>query len=213
MGSYYLWVAVFLLGCYHGINPAMGWLFAVAIGLQERSTAAVLRAIVPLALGHLVSVAIVVLLAIATAVQFPHSVVRDVAAAILLTFGAYRLVRARHPRWVGMRVGFWGLAAWGFLMSTAHGAGLMLVPFVIERAPAVRPTMAMPMPTHLAHGQYALGWLLIAIHTVGYLSVMTTVALLVYVKLGVSFLRTAWFNLDAVWAGVLLATGIITLLA
>jgi hypothetical protein len=172
----------------------MGWLFAVALGLQERSTVAVFRAIVPLALGHLASVAIVVLLAVFAALQFPHLVVHRAAAVVLLLFGAYRLIRVRHPRWVGMRVGFWGLALWGFLMSSAHGAGLMLTPFVIAR-----------------HGGYLVGSLMIGVHTVGYLLALTLVALVVYARLGVAFLRTAWFNVDALWAAALLATGLIAL--
>lgn len=60
------WVTLFLLGAYHGINPGMGWLFAVALGLQERTRAAVLRALPPIALGHLVSIgAVLGILAVA----------------------------------------------------------------------------------------------------------------------------------------------------
>src|SRR5215469_14829508 len=123
----------------------MGWLFAVALGMQERSITAVLRAIVPIALGHVASVGAVVVIAALAAATLPHNLVHYAAAAILLAFGAYRLIRLRHPRWVGMRVGFWGLALWGFLMATAHGAGLMLVPFVTA-APRAATMTAMPMP-------------------------------------------------------------------
>jgi hypothetical protein len=207
VGSYYLWLGLFLLGCYHGINPGMGWLFAVGLGLQERRIAGVLLAIVPLALGHVTSIAIVVLFAVVAAAAFPHRAVHDVAAAVLLGFGGYRLVRARHPRWVGMRVGFWGLAAWGFLMSTAHGAGLMLVPFITARSPASPGMMLMSV----AHAPYALGWLMIAVHTFGYLAAMTAVAIVVYARFGVSFLRTAWFNVDIVWAAALFVAGIVAL--
>lgn len=210
MSDRFVWIALFLLGCYHGINPGMGWLFAVALGLQERSTAAVLRAIVPLALGHVASVAVIVLLAVFATVEFPHAVVHRTAAAILLAFGAYRLIRARHPRWVGMQVGFFGLTLWGFLMSTAHGAGLMLVPFVTA-VPVTQSSMTMPMPSNPAHAQYAMGWLMISVHTLGYLIALTAVALSVYTKVGVSFLRTAWFNVDIVWAVALLVTGLIAL--
>jgi hypothetical protein len=209
--SQYLWLGLFLLGCYHGINPAMGWLFAVALGLQERSAAAVLRAVVPLTLGHLLSVSAVVLVAVFAAVEFPHEIVQRVAAGVLLGFGAYRLIRARHPRWVGMRVGFLGLTAWGFLMSSAHGAGLMLVPFVTARREVMHGAMAMPaIPA--AHAPYAFGWLVVAVHTLGYLAAMTATAFVVYTKVGVSFLRTAWFNVDLIWSAALLATGIILLL-
>jgi len=208
----YVWLALFLLGCYHGLNPAMGWLFAVALGLQERSSAAVVRAVVPIALGHVISVAVIVLLAVVAAVSLPHVVVHGAAAAILLSFGAYRLVRSRHPRWVGMRVGFWGLAFWGFLMASAHGAGLMLVPFVTASPAFVHPVMPMPMPqVHPAGGQLLEGMLMVGMHTLGYVLAMAAVALVVYAKFGVSFLRRAWFNLDLVWAAALIVAGVVAL--
>ena len=191
MSGGYVWVALFFLGCYHGINPAMGWLFAVALGLQERKTSAVFRALIAIAIGHVVSVAIVVGLALWASAVFPHVVVHRVAAAVLLAFGAYRLLRLRHPRWVGMRVGFGGLALWGFLMASAHGAGLMLMPFALASVP---------------------GWLMIGDHTLGYFFAMALVAFVVYRYFGVSFLRSAWLNVDVIWAIALLITGIVALL-
>jgi len=207
-----LWLGLFLLGCYHGLNPGMGWLFAVALGFQERSVAAVLRAIVPLTLGHLLSVALVVLLASFAMVAFPRSAIHFAAAAVLIAFGIYRLVRARHIRWVGMRVGFWGLAFWGFLMSSAHGAGLMLLPFIMAGTAKAPAAMSMPMPpAPAAHGAYALGWLMVSVHTLGYLLAVVAVAVLVYTRVGVRFLRTSWLNLDLVWAIALIITGLIAL--
>jgi hypothetical protein len=205
----YVWLALFLLGCYHGLNPGMGWLFAVALGLQERTARAVMRAIVPITLGHIVSIAIVVALAMLAAFWLPHAIVHRSAAAILLAFGAYRLVRARHPRWVGMRVGFWGLALWGFLMASAHGAGLMLLPFVTASSTDPHP-MPMPMP-QTPTNHYTNGWLMIAMHTLGYVVTMSTIAWLVYEKFGVSFIRHAWFNVDLVWGVALIAAGLIAL--
>ncbi len=206
-----IWIALLLLGAYHGANPAMGWLFAVALGFQERKTIAVLRAIVPLTIGHLASVASVILLTAVAAVELPHAIVHRVAAGLLISFGIYRLVRARHPRWVGMRVGFWGLCIWSFLMSTAHGAGLMLVPFVTSAPPAAMGAMQMPSGGTL-HGPYELAWLMIGVHTLGYLVVTTAIALVVYTRLGVGFLRTAWLNVDVVWALALLVAGVVALL-
>jgi hypothetical protein len=190
---------LFLLGCYHGINPGMGWLFAVSLGLQDRSAVAVLRAIVPIALGHVVSIAAIVALGVFAAFELPHWLVHGVTGGVLLGFGAYRLIRVRHPRWVGMRVGFWGLLLWSLLMSTAHGAGLMLVPFVTSDG--------------AMHGAVVSGLLMVGVHTSGYLLTMTAVALVIYAKVGVGFLRTAWFNVDLIWAVALLLTGIIALLA
>ncbi len=214
MSDRYVWLALFLLGCYHGLNPAMGWLFAVALGLQERSMVAVVRAIVPIALGHVVSVAVVVLLATLAAVALPHAVVHVAAAAILLSFGAYRLVRSRHPRWVGMRVGFWGLTFWGFLMASAHGAGLMLLPFVTASRAFAQPAMSMPMPTphgHSAEAHYLVALLMVGTHTLGYVVTMTAIALVVYARFGVSFLRRAWLNVDLVWGAALIVAGVVAL--
>jgi hypothetical protein len=190
----------------------MGWLFAVGLGFQDRSAAAVLRAIVPLALGHILSVALIVLVATYAAAAFPHRTVHFAAAAILIGFGLYRLVRARHIRWVGMRVGFWGLTLWGFLMSSAHGAGLMLLPFVVAGRGNVTGAMAMPMPgPEATHGALFTGWLMVGVHTLGYVLTATAIALLVYTKIGVRFLRTGWVNLDLVWAAALILTGLIAL--
>jgi hypothetical protein len=194
----------------------MGWLFAVGLGFQERSAAAVLRAIVPLALGHIISVALIVLVAVYAAVALPHRAVHVAAAAVLIAFGVYRLVRARHIRWVGMRVGFWGLTLWGFLMSSAHGAGLMLLPFVTSSAAnaASGASMAMPMPgAQAAHHALFLGWLMIGVHTIGYVLTTAAIALIVYTKIGVRFLRTNWVNLDLVWAVALILTGLIALVS
>ena len=193
----------------------MGWLFAVALGLQERSIAAVVRAVLPIAIGHVVSVAVVVLLATVAAVALPHAVVHVAAAAILLSFGAYRLVRSRHPRWVGMRVGFWGLAFWGFLMASAHGAGLMLVPFVTASPAFAQPVMSMPMPMppgHSAEGHFLAALLMVGTHTLGYALTMTAIALVVYARFGVSFLRRAWLNVDLVWGAALIVAGVVALL-
>lgn len=210
MSDRYVWLALILLGCYHGVNPGMGWLFAVALGLQERSTKAVVGAIVPITLGHLASVAAIVALALSAAMVFPPTLVHRVSAAILLTFGLYRLLRLRHPRWVGMRVGFWGLTLWGFLMASAHGAGLMLLPFVTAKS---SPPMAMPMamPQPVVAGPI-IGLAMVAVHTAAYVATMLVVALVVYTKFGVSFLRTAWLNVDVFWAAALLLAGVIALL-
>ncbi len=190
----------------------MGWLFAVALGLQERKTSAVLSAIVPIAIGHVLSIALIVALALAAAMALPQVLVHRTAAVLLIGFGAYKLARIRHPRWVGMRVGFTGLALWGFLMAAAHGAGLMLLPFVTAVQVSHTDTMAMPMPDarHLS-ASFAAGSLMVGVHTLGYLLTMTAIAFVVYQKLGLSFLRTAWFNVDLVWAVALFATGIIAL--
>src|ERR1700741_5635802 len=125
------WQGVALLGAYHGINPGMGWLFAVALGMQQGNARGVWRALPPIALGHALAVGVV--LAIAAAAQFvvPLDTLRFVVASILIAFGLYRLWRHRHPVYGGMQVGFRDLTIWSFLMASAHGAGLMVLPFVM----------------------------------------------------------------------------------
>ena len=125
MSNWWFWLTLLGLGAYHGINPAMGWLFAVALGMQEKSRRAVLAAILPIALGHALAIGVVVSLLWVAQKNLPMQAIRYGAAAIIFGFGCYRLVRSRHPKWVGMRVGFRDLTLWSFIMASAHGAGLI----------------------------------------------------------------------------------------
>lgn len=195
-----LWAMLFLLGAYHGINPGMGWLFAVARGMQEHRARAVALSLPPIALGHALSIAVVVLVASLMQIVVPIMYIRAGAAATLIALGIYKLVRNRHFRWGGMRVGFRDLTIWSFLMASAHGAGLMVLP-VVMAGPHGR--------HHMGASQSVAGNLQATlIHTLGYLSVTATVALLVYQKFGLAMLRTSWFNLDLVWAIALMITGL-----
>ena len=136
-GFWWGWFALFLLGAYHGINPGMGWLFAVALGLQENSKRAVIRSLAPIALGHAIAIGGVLLVAGLVQIVLPLSAVRVAVAGALVGLGAYRIVRSRHSvRGGGMRVGFRDLTIWSFLMASAHGAGLMVLP-VVMGIPAV----------------------------------------------------------------------------
>jgi hypothetical protein len=230
MNNTWPWITLILLGAYHGINPAMGWLFAVALGLQERSRAAVLRAFAPIALGHAASVAAVVGLVAVAQAFIPSEVLRLAGAAALIGYGGYKLfLRAAHPRWVGMRVNFRDLTAWSFLMSTAHGAGLMLVPVLLRLAPAapVRAAHVMPdgtvmsaaamMPAgHAGHMMLAgaapsANLAAVGLHTAAMFLVMAVVAVVVYEKLGLAILRRVWLNLDLLWAAALIVAGALTL--
>lgn len=133
MNELWPWLTLALLGAYHGLNPGMGWLFAVALGLQERSRAAVFRAFVPIALGHAASIALIIAVVGAAQAFVAPAVVRTVGAVALMVFGLYKLLAPMsHPRWVGMRVNFRDLTVWSFLMATAHGAGLMLAPVLLH---------------------------------------------------------------------------------
>jgi hypothetical protein len=137
------WVTLFLLGAFHGTNPGMGWLFAVALGMQEGSRRAVWRALLPLGLGHALAIAAVILLAVLLGVMVPLPALRVPVALTLMGTGVYRLARHCQPRWGGMRVGMVGLTAWSFLMASAHGAGLMVLPVFLDmtaRTHAVLPS-------------------------------------------------------------------------
>jgi hypothetical protein len=206
-----LWL-ILLLGAYHGVNPGMGWLFAVALGMQQRNGGAVARSLVPLATGHTLAIGSVVLAAALLGLAIPPAVLRYPIAAILITLGLYRLARHRHPRWVRMQVDFRDLTVWSFLMASAHGAGLMVVPMLLG-------SHALEAADHAAghdamvYTASPLGMLVATVvHTIGYLAVTGLVAWIVYWKLGLALLRTAWFNLDLIWALALVGTGVATAL-
>ena len=213
MSDLWPWLAVFGLGLFHGINPAMGWLFAVALGLQEQKRAAVFRALPPMVLGHALSVGIIIAAVLLARVSVPHRALKIAAAAILFAFGFYRLLRSRHPNWVGMRVGFGDLTLWSFVMASAHGAGLMLVPFFLG-SPAAPDAHHHGAHHGAAFANFSAPSLLAAavtVHTLGYLLTTALVAILVYEKLGVAILRRAWFNIDLVWMVALMITGLFIL--
>jgi len=197
-----VWPTLFLLGAYHGINPGMGWLFAVARGMQEHRARAVAWSLPPIALGHALSIGVVVLLAGLAQVVLPLTYIRIGVAVALVGLGLYKLMRSRHFHWGGMQVGFRELTIWSFLMASAHGAGLMVLPVVLA-GPHAQHHAAIQ---GAAHGVWAT-----LIHTLGYLTVTAAVALLVYQKFGLALLRRAWFNLDLIWAIALVATGCVAL--
>lgn len=200
------WTGLLALGAFHGVNPGMGWLFAVALGLQERRRAAVWRAMLPLALGHALAIAAAIGVAWLAGTVVPLKTIQWVVAGLLLVMGLSRLFRHGHPRWVGMQVGMKDLTAWSFLMASAHGAGLMVLPLVLGTAVA---------PHCAAHtvgpGTSSAVWATI-VHSVGYLAASAAVALVVFEKLGVGLLRKAWINLDLVWAVALVLTSVVTAL-
>lgn len=203
-GGWWPWAALALLGAYHGVNPGMGWLFAVARGLQERKREAVLKSLLPIALGHEASIVIVVIAVSLTEQFVPPYLMRLLAALVLVTFGLYKLVRPRsHPKGFGMRVGFTGLAGWSFLMSSAHGAGLMLAPVLL----------GMPVAgTYHSLSEITMQAVLAAsVHVTAMLLVMGAVAVVVYERVGLRVLRRGWFNMDLAWSLVLIASGAITL--
>jgi hypothetical protein len=206
-GELWAWGALFLLGAWHGINPAMGWLFAVALGLQKQSGRAVWESLVPIATGHVLAIGIVVAVALAAGATLPLQYARFVVAGLLLVFGAFRLFWGKHPRFGGMQVGFRDLTIWSLLTASAHGAGFMLLPVLLG--------MSMLHSGHEMHGPpLSSGWagfFAVAVHTAAYLLVTGLIAWLVYEKVGLAVLRRAWFNVDRIWAISLIATAGLTL--
>ena len=191
---------VLLLGAYHGINPAMGWLFAVALGMQDGSSRGVWRSLPPIAIGHAAAVGLTLVVLGVIQVVVPLPAVRIVVALVLCGMGVYRIVRQRHPSWGGMQVGFRDLVFWSFLMASAHGAGLMVLPLVMTGGQSG--AMFGAEPTRLL--------ITLLAHTGSYLLVTALVAWLVYAKVGLAILRRSWVNLDLVWAVALIATGILS---
>jgi hypothetical protein len=209
------WAVLFLLGAYHGVNPGMGWLFAVALGMQQKRAAAVWQALVPIATGHFVAIGLVVAAAAIAGAVLPLLYVKIAAAVVLLAFGIYRLVRKSHPRWGGMQIGFRDLCIWSFLMASAHGAGFMLLPILLKMS-AVHSSASLGDSTHHLHMLgFATPWTAVSallVHTLGYLVVTGLIAFVVYQKLGLEVLRKNWVNLDLIWAVALIVTALFTLL-
>jgi hypothetical protein len=207
-------VTIGLLGAYHGLNPAMGWLFAVGLGMQDRDRRSVLRALPPIAAGHEASIALVAALVVGVGAVADPRPLHVVSAACLIAFGVFRFWKPRaHPRWTTMRVSRGELTWWSFLMSSAHGAGLMVAPVLLGAGGAER------AEAHAGHvHDYPVatmgvgeGLLAITVHVGAMLAVMGVVALVVYEKVGLGFLRKAWVNSDQFWASAFIIAGLVTL--
>jgi hypothetical protein len=208
--------ALFSLGALHGLNPGMGWLFAVALGMQHGDRRAVWGALGPLALGHALAIGAAVAIALGVGVVVPSSVVRWGAAVLLIGLGVLQLRGHRHAlgRWrVGLRASARELTVWSFIVATAHGAGLMAAPFALR---AAQPDAA-GRSAHGAHSMYvrasvaSIDWPTLwstAVHTLGYLIVTAALASVVYERASIHVVRRAWINFDLVWAAALLLTGV-----
>jgi hypothetical protein len=207
------WPALLALGAGHGINPAMGWLFAVALGLQRESRRAVWGALGPLAVGHALAIAAAIIAAGLVGQIVPLEVLKWGTAVLLVGLGGFRLVRSRHIRFGGMRVDGRELATWSFLMASAHGAGLMVLPLVLGDVPSMG--HAHPVAAASVMGIANVEWngvIAALVHTAGYLLVTGVIAVIVYERVGLRFLRTAWVNLDLIWAVALVVTGVATVI-
>ncbi|HLK80034.1 MAG TPA: hypothetical protein VKT99_00865 [Xanthobacteraceae bacterium] len=205
MNDVWQWLTFAGLGAFHGLNPAMGWLFAVALGLHRQSRAIVAASLLPIAIGHAASVASVASLLVIAGYLVPSDVVRVGSALLLLGWAGYHWrFGHRHRVRFGMQVGLWGLAAWSFLMATVHGAGLMLWPALMHTCLAGEAGQAGPVAATLAG---------VGIHTLAMAATAAIIAVLIYEWVALGLLRRAWLNLDLLWTFALVATGTMLLLA
>lgn len=211
--EYWPWLALAGLGAFHGLNPAMGWLFAVALALHRHDRRMVWLSPIPIAVGHAVSVVLVTAAFLWASLVIDPAIVRVLSALFLIGWALYHWrYGRRHRVRFGMQVGLVGLAAWSFLMATAHGAGLMVMPVLLELP-------ATGSPPHGAHdaalavfaGSLWTGLLAVTVHTLAMLAAAGAIAWLVYAWVGVAVLRRAWINLDLIWSAALIATGAVFL--
>ena len=206
-------VTLVVLGAYHGLNPAMGWLFAVSRGMQEGSRRGVLRSLLPIAIGHELALIVVAAVVLLAAEIVDPQALHITAAVVLFSFGIFRFVKPRaHPRWTTMRVNNRELTLWSFLMSSAHGAGLIVAPVLIgigSASAASDPEDHVPATADVA--SFAVSGVGLVLHVAAMIAVMAVIAVVVYEKLGVAVLKKAWLNTDQLWASVFIVAAVITL--
>ncbi|MFZ0850115.1 MAG: hypothetical protein WAO08_13020 [Hyphomicrobiaceae bacterium] len=208
MNGIWPWLALAGLGAFHGVNPAMGWLFAVALGMHRQSRVEVVAALPPIAFGHALSIAAVAGSFVAAGVLFNQRLVQAASGFLLIAWAAYHQLYGHKRRSrVGMQVGRAGLIGWSFLMATAHGAGLMLLPALIPLCAA-----GSPMSEIAAAQSATLALAAVAVHMGAMLVVTATIALVIYDWIGLAVLRTAWLNTELVWTGALAGTGVLLLI-
>ena len=199
------WLVLAGLGIFHGLNPAMGWLFAVALGLHRDRRAVVIQSLIPIAAGHAVSIAVVALAAALLTFIIDQRTLEISAGIVLLAWAAYQAAYGhRHRVRIGMTTGMIGLGFWSFLMASAHGAGLMLVPVVIPLCLSSAPGQELT-----AAGSLSIAIAAVATHMAAMLLVILVVSITVYDWIGLAFLRRGWINFDVLWIAALTVTGLV----
>ena len=199
------WLAVAGLGAFHGLNPAMGWLFAVGLGLQRGSRAAVLSSLAPIVLGHALAIGVVIIPVVSFGLFLDQAMLAQFAGGVLIAWAVWHVLYGHRRRVrIGMQTGLVGLGVWSLLMASAHGAGLMLLPVVLPLCLSGTPGAELTSGGSLALAAAALG-----VHTASMLGVIAAIAIGVYEWVGVAFLRSAWINLDLLWSGALMGSGVL----
>ena len=201
------WLALAGLGAFHGLNPGMGWLFAVALGLHRRSRSTVLLSLAPIALGHAAAIAAAVLAVVLLGAVLDQTMISRIAGIALIGWAAWSAAYGHRRRVrIGMRTGLAGLALWSFMMAAAHGAGLMLVPVLIPLCLSGAPGADLVSGASLPIAMAAIGT-----HTAAMLGIIAAVSILVYEWIGLGFLRRGWLNLDLAWSAMLVVSGVVLL--
>ena len=205
-----LWLAVVASGLYHGVNPGMGWPLAVSAGLMERSSHALVAALGPLTVGHLLAVLVVILpfSLLLTFVQW-HREIQIGASLLVMGFGIFLFINLRHPR-VLARIRPTQLALWSFAVAIAHGAGLMLVPIYLGLCHAADLNSGHEAAGVLINANLGMTVLVSVVHSVAMIAAGGSLAWLVYRYLGLKFVSRSWFNLDATWAFSLILVGVLS---
>jgi hypothetical protein len=199
------WIAVIGIGLFHGVNPAMGWLFAVALGLHRNSQRVVLLSLLPIALGHAVAIGVVLTAVLALGLVVEGVMPARIAAVALIGFALWHALYGHRQRVrVGMQTGALGLTLWSFLMASAHGAGLMIVPLMF-------PICALGTPAASGSGATISALAALGLHSAAMLAAIAVISIAVYNWIGVAFLRRGWINLDLIWIGALLFCGVVLL--
>jgi hypothetical protein len=206
-----LWLAVVASGLYHGVNPGMGWPLAVSAGLMERSSRALVVALWPLTVGHLLAMLVVILpFSLLIALVHWQRQIQIGASLLVIGFGIFRIVNRRHPR-VLVRIRPTQLGLWSFAVATAHGAGLMLVPIYLGLCRIADLDRGHEAAGALINANLGMAVLVSVVHSVAMIAAGGFSAWLVYRYLGLKFMSRSWFNLDATWAVSLVLVGALSL--
>lgn len=176
----------FLLGLYHGINPAMGWLLATSVGIEYRSRKALFFALIALTLGHATAIGTVIFGIGWLKLYIPFHFIQTITAITLFALGGYHLYRHWHPKWMTLHVGYSTIFFWSFVVASAHGAGIMLIPFLMDKG----------------------GLLLLCIHTLGYFFAALGASFFLFETLKLNLLQKKWMNFELIWSLSLLITAV-----
>lgn len=214
---WWVWVTVAGLGTFHGLNPAMGWLFAVALGLYRRSRRVVMLSLIPISLGHAIAAACVLITGLSLGAVLDHRILSRTSGLVLIGWAVWHAWRGHRMRSrVGMQAGFLGLAGWSFLMAAAHGAGLMLIPALLPMCSglaggATSSAMALTSSNLVSGfaGVATIAGAALLVHTVAMLITTAVISIVVFDRIGVACLRTKWVNVDLLWTASLFGCGVV----